>query len=37
MAVTAMQGADQHISSSLGLSILPKDMQTRGIEPVTFW
>ena len=25
MAVAAMQGADQHISSSLGFSILPKD------------
>ena len=34
MAVAAMQGANQHIRSSLGLSIF--DMQTRGIEPATF-
>ena len=40
MAVAAMQGADQHIRSSLGFSILPKDTlscrQTRGMEPATF-
>ena len=39
MAVAAMQGADRHIRSSLGLGILPKDtchMQTRGIKPATF-
>ena len=29
MAVAAMQGADRHIRSSLGLSILPKDTLTR--------
>ena len=28
MMVAAMQGANQHISSSLGLSILPKDTAT---------
>ena len=39
MVVAAMQGPDQHIRSSLGFSILPKDtlmhMQTKGIEPAT--
>ena len=29
MAVAAMQGADQHIRSSLGFSILPKDTSCR--------
>ena len=28
-AMAAMQGADQHIRSSLGFSILPKDTSTR--------
>ena len=28
MVVAAMQGADQHIRSSLGFSILPKDTWT---------
>ena len=30
MAVAAMQGADQHIRSSLGFSILPKDRNQTG-------
>ena len=29
MVVVAMQGANQHIRSSLGFSILPKDTLTR--------
>ena len=36
MAVASMQGAEQHIRSSLVFSILLKDMQTRGIEPLSF-
>ena len=39
MAVAAMQGADQHIRSSSGFSILPEDTSTcrpGGIEP-THW
>ena len=39
MAVDAMQGADQHTRSSLGVQYPAQghfDMQTRGIEPVTF-
>ena len=39
MAVAAMQGADQHIKSSLGVQNLAKghfDIQTRGIEPTNF-
>ena len=38
MAVAAMQGAEQHIGSCLGIQYLAQghfDMQTRGIEPVT--
>ena len=34
--MAAMHGADQHIRSSLVLSILSTDMRTGGIEPVTF-
>ena len=30
MVVAAIQGADQHIRSSLGFSILPKDTSTYG-------
>ena len=39
MAVVAMQGADWHIRSSFGVQSLAQghfDMQTRGIEPVTW-
>ena len=39
MAVVAMQGANQHIRSSLGLSILLKDTSTcrpDQIKPATF-
>ena len=36
MVVAAMQGANQHIRSTLGFSISPKDTLTWGIEPVTF-
>ena len=34
MAVAAMEGADWHIRSGFGFSVLPED--TRGLEPVTF-
>ena len=36
MVAAAMQSADLHIRSSLGFSILPKDIQIRGIKPATF-
>ena len=39
MAMAAMQGADQHIRSSLGFQYLAQelfDMQTRETEPTTF-
>ena len=36
MAVAAMQGADQHIRVEY-LARGHANMQTRGIEPATFW